>query len=32
MKQMIKQGGFAKYDSKLDFKYKIIPKLESNAN
>ena len=25
------EGGFAKYNSKLDFKYKTIPKLESNA-
>ena len=24
-------GRFAKYDSKLYFKYKTIPKLESNA-
>ena len=27
----LKTEGFAKYDSQFDFKYKYIPKFESNA-
>ena len=31
LQKPIKNGGFTKYDPKLDFDYKSIPKLESNA-